>query len=432
MAAAPQPAHVYAPRLTTSLEALRGGLLWLTGLFGAFVFMEPSPYEVISLIAIVTFAVTGLTLSSALLPIAALLVVYNFGFAIAVVQVLDQPKPLMWMLVSAYLGTTALFFAAALGRNTEARLRLLLNGYMVAAVAAALAGIVGYFRLVPGTGLFVLYDRARGTFNDPNVLGAFLVLPALLAYQRVLAGRVGQVFRAGVVLLILLAALFLSFSRGAWGQFAVAAALLMALEFITTRSNRERVRIVLLAILGALAIAGFVAALLSIEQVAGLFETRASLDQSYDVGHTGRFGRHILGFLMVLDHPGGIGPLQFQRIFPEDPHNVYLNAFLSGGWLAGFSYLVLTATTLVLGLRFCFVPTPWRSTYLAVYAAYVGLVVEGAIIDSDHWRHYFLVLGLLWGLMAARRHRGAQTGANSLQSGPSPAISALEPARQAA
>ena len=177
----------------------------------------------------------------------------------------------------------------------------------------------------------------------------------------------------------------------------------MALEFVTTTSTRARARIVLLAILGVLAIAGFLAALLSIDKVASLFEARATLDQSYDVGHTGRFGRHILGMLLVLDTPLGIGPLQFQRIFPEDPHNVYLNAFLSGGWLAGFSYLVLTATTLVMGLRYCFVTTPWRSTYLAVYAAFVGLAVEGLIIDSDHWRHYYLVLGVVWGLMAAAR-----------------------------
>jgi hypothetical protein len=30
-------------------------------------------------------------------------------------------------------------------------------------------------------------------------------------------------------------------------------------------------------------------------------------------------------------------------------------------------------------------------------------VVESAIIDIDHWRHYFLILGVLWGLMAASR-----------------------------
>jgi hypothetical protein len=29
--------------------------------------------------------------------------------------------------------------------------------------------------------------------------------------------------------------------------------------------------------------------------------------------------------------------------------------------------------------------------------------MESAIIDSDHWRHYFLVLGVLWGLIGASR-----------------------------
>ena len=31
----------------------------------------------------------------------------------------------------------------------------------------------------------------------------------------------------------------------------------------------------------------------------------------------------------------------------------------------------------------------------------VGAAAESVIIDSDHWRHYFLLLGVLWGLMAA-------------------------------
>ena len=39
-----------APRLTA--EQLRGVLLWLMAFCGAFVFIEPSPYEVIGLLAI--------------------------------------------------------------------------------------------------------------------------------------------------------------------------------------------------------------------------------------------------------------------------------------------------------------------------------------------------------------------------------------------
>jgi len=53
--------------------------------------------------------------------------------------------------------------------------------------------------------------------------------------------------------------------------------------------------------------------------------------------------------------------------------------------------------------RFLFVRTPWQPIYHAIYAAYVGTIAESAIIDIDHWRHYFLILGALWGLMVASR-----------------------------
>ena len=51
-----------APRLFRSVERLRGALLWLTGFAGAIVFMEPSPYEVASLLTIFVFVCTGLAL----------------------------------------------------------------------------------------------------------------------------------------------------------------------------------------------------------------------------------------------------------------------------------------------------------------------------------------------------------------------------------
>ena len=111
----------------------------------------------------------------------------------------------------------------------------------------------------------------------------------------------------------------------------------------------------------------------------------------------------MLGAQLSLDRPLGIGPLQFSRFFGEDPHNSYLNAFMSGGWLSGFAYLTLTATTLVSAARFLRADTPWRSTYQVMYAAYLGVAVESAIIDIDHWRHYFLILGALWGMMVASR-----------------------------
>jgi hypothetical protein len=31
------------------------------------------------------------------------------------------------------------------------------------------------------------------------------------------------------------------------------------------------------------------------------------------------------------------------------------------------------------------------------------MMIESLIIDSDHWRHVFLLLGVQWGLIAATR-----------------------------
>jgi hypothetical protein len=399
---------VAGPRLAT--ESLRGLLLWLIGFSGAFVFIEPSPYEIVGLITIFLFAVTGLSLRAALVPLVLLLVLMNVGYAGAVVQVIDQTKPVIWVLVSVFLAVTAVFYAAMLGTNTEHRLELLMSGYLAAALVASLVAIAAYFRLFGGASdLFLLYSRARGTFNDPNVLGAFLVLPGLVVFQRMLAGRL--VIRGTLMLLVMLAALLLSFSRAAWGQFVFAAAVMMGLTFFTSRSVNERLRIVLIAVLGLLAIAALVVALLSVGEVADLFKERAALEQSYDVGRYGRFGRYIVGAEVALDHPMGIGPLQFSRLFVEDPHNTFLNAFLSGGWLAGFAYLTLSAVTIVQSTRFVFVRTPWQPIYHAVYAAYLGVVAESVIVDIDHWRHYFLILGVLWGLMAASRAYLAATPA---------------------
>jgi hypothetical protein len=174
-------------------------------------------------------------------------------------------------------------------------------------------------------------------------------------------------------------------------------------SFLTTRSNVDRLRIIAFAVLAAVALAAFIAALLSIDAVADLFKERASLVKNYDTGHLGRFNRHLLGGMMVFDYPLGVGPLQFSRYFPEDPHNSFLDAFMAGGWLGGFTFLALVLVTVVSGFRHVFARTPWQSTYIAVYAAFLGEVGESYIIDVQHWRHYYMIMGIVWGMIVAGR-----------------------------
>lgn len=407
------------------VERLQLSLLWLIGASSGIVLVEPAPYELFIAVAMVLFFATGLALRTAHLPIAILLVLYNIGFVVGVVPVLALEGTAMWTAVSCFMAVTTLLFALALADDTERRLAALLRGYVAGAVVVSLIGILAYFRLLPSSDAFLIYGgRVKSTFKDPNVFGPYLVLPGLILMQRMMFGRLRDFLLGGTLLMVIVGALFLSFSRGAWGHFAFSVVVLLALSYVTSRSVTERFRIVVFSLIGAGAAVLMVVALLSLPQVADLFNQRASLVQPYDTGETGRFGRHILGALLMLDHPIGIGPLQFSKYFPEDPHNSFLDSFVAGGWLSGFTFITMVLVTLVAGLRTVFVPSPIRAAYLALYATFVAEVAESYIIDVQHWRHYFMIMGALWGVMVATRSgavRGARVAPAPRAPLPSPA-----------
>ena len=364
--------------------------------------IEPAPYEFLIVVSLIVFAMTGLTLRVGHLPLMFLLIFYNIGFATSLVPVVTLEGTAMWTAVSCFLSLTTFFFAVALAEDTVRRTDALLSGYIFSAVITSVIAVLAYFKLIPGWEMFIGALRARATFKDPNVFAPFLILPALIILQRLMIGGSKGFLRNAAMAVIIAAGLFLSFSRGAWGHFGVSALVMLFLTYVTTRSNVERTRVVIVAVFFAILIAAFVLALLSLDQVADLFKERAALVQDYDAGHTGRFGRHILGALIVLDHPMGIGPLQFSKYLPEDPHNSFLDAFVAGGWLGGFAFLLLVVLTLWVGLRQVFIRTPWQPLAITAYAALVGEIGESYIIDVQHWRHYYLIFGLVWALVLAR------------------------------
>jgi hypothetical protein len=388
--------------------ALQRALVWLAGASIAIVFVEPSPYELVTLITAVLFFATGLRLRLMFIPLVLLLVLLNIGYTTAAVPLLDQSNIASWIATSWYMAVTVIVFAMVLSEDTSARLDMLRRGLIVGAMIAALSAIAGYFNLVPGgRDLLTLYDRGRGTFKDPNVLGAFLILPSLFVLQSVVSDRFSKSLRSAIALGVMALAILLAFSRAAWGGLVLTSAFMLGMMVLTSRSSAERSRIVVTACLAAIVAMLLVAVLLSFDSVSEMFQQRASFDQSYDEGRFGRFGRHILGAQMALDLPFGIGPLQFHRYFPEDTHNSYLNAFMSGGWISGLCYPAMVVLTVVLGFRHVFIQVPWQRTYLAIFSAFLGTVGEGFIIDTDHWRHFWLMLGAMWGMFAAAQNHKA-------------------------
>src|ERR1700686_1461337 len=160
-----------APTSAPRVLALQRALVWLVGASGAIVFIEPSPYELMTFVATVIFFATGLRLRLVFMPLLLLLFLLNVGYTIGAVPFLDKSEVANWIATSWYMAFTVIFFAMVVSEDTAARLDMLRRGLIVGALIASAAALVGYFSLVPGGhALFTLYERASGTFKDPNVL----------------------------------------------------------------------------------------------------------------------------------------------------------------------------------------------------------------------------------------------------------------------
>lgn len=394
-----------APRrapLILRIESLRMFMLWLTVFSSFLVLIEPAPYDLLAVLTLGLFVLTGAKWSRTLNPLAVFLFLYHLGAAICLIQVLHLDRTLVWTIVGIFLAITALFLAMVVQERTAERVTLIYKAWVLSAVVASLIGILSYFRLFPSADTFLIYGgRVKSTFKDPNVFGPFLVLPGLYLIQQLYARGLRAAPKVMISLGIIMVAMLLTFSRGAWAHFVFSAAIMTLLTFVVSRSSRERGRIIGFSLGGLLFSVVLLVVLLSIPAISHLLQERASLSQSYDVGEMGRFGRHILGFQLVLDRPFGIGMLQFHKYFGEDPHNTYLNGFLSYTWMGGIALLGLVFTTLALSFRLLFVPTPWQLPFICAFSTFVVVMAEAWIIDIDHWRHMYALLGLLWGMSAA-------------------------------
>ncbi|WP_156460324.1 O-antigen ligase family protein [Devosia sp. Root635] len=370
---------------------------------GGLVLFEPSPYELTFLIVLPLAFVAGLGLYRSTFGLLALLLAFVPFALIACFQVRYTPigNALIFSIVTIFLLLTSYFVANYVAEATERRMRIVMNAYTAIAVISALVGTLAYLGIMPGADIFLRYGRAKAAFNDPNVFGPFLVLPAMYALQRILlaSGRTAVV--AAIIYMVLFVGVFVSFSRAAWGHFALSSLIVLVLCFWLEAAARDKVRIMIMSLVGAAMLVVALAGLLSIPQVADLFETRAA-GQNYDSGETGRFGRQGYAFELALDHPLGLGPSEFHNLrIIEEPHNVYVTVLHVYGWGGGALYYLLIVLTLWRGIAALTRPSPYRLMMIPLVATFAMLVGESAIIDSDHWRHWYLLVGLIWGIASA-------------------------------
>jgi hypothetical protein len=419
------------PQMQTPATALADSVLhvvlYVTILSSFFVIIEPAPYEYLVAVLGVACILARVSLNRVLLPLLVLLLIRDAGGAIGLLKILDlgwmrlqgdpavhpetfdYPDSIRFLAISFYLGLSGIMIACIVSQDTVRRIATLRSAYIMAAVVASSLGAIGYFGfnygLFPDLEFLTWGDRAAGGFKGPNDLGAFLIPALLWLIQGFITDKIRPT--SLIASAIILIGLLLTFSRGALGSTAFTAAIMLYLLFATQRDRRSRNRLFLLVAAGAVAVAAVFMLLSSLDIVNHMFSERAGF-QDYDLNADNR-SRLLLeedSLREIFNHPLGMGPWGFAHATNWVSHEVYLGTILNHGWLGGAAYLTLVALTFTLGLRALWVRTPWQTFLIASYAGFIAMALEGLWGDTDHWRHFYIMLGLVWGLVAAT-HRAA-------------------------
>ncbi len=397
---APARQAVYIPADTIAVA-----LVWLTMAISGVVYFEPAPFDALAMMLILLLPLLRVVhVTPSLVLFLGMWLVIIACSMIAIFDAENTTKALKHQVITLYLAVAASVIAGFVAANPERHGRAVMSGYAFAALVCAVTAVIGYRNLAPGAAdLFTEFGRGRGTFKDPNVYGAFLV-PAILYALHNMMTR--PPFRALVSLAIvgfLVLGVLISYSRGAWANLALSLAVFGYLTFVTAPTVRRQLGLIVLGFVAVGMMVGVLFVATQFQETGDFLRERASLTQDYDVGSGGRFAGQLKALDVVIENPLGIGAREFGFFYHSgDVHNVYLSMFLNSGWIGGALYLTIVVVTVLAGFIHALRDTPTRGLFIAVYAGFVGTAGEGIIIDSDHWRHFFALLGITWGLMAGR------------------------------
>jgi hypothetical protein len=61
----------------------------------------------------------------------------------------------------------------------------------------------------------------------------------------------------------------------------------------------------------------------------------------------------------------------------------------------------LTLSNIIVGLKTLTIRTPFQPYAIVVTSCLIVITFQGIQIDTEHWRHYYWMIGLIWGMFAA-------------------------------
>jgi O-antigen ligase len=363
----------------------------------AIVRVEPAPSDAALAVIILVALVTGrMNLRTTPLGPAIGVTLFVALNLVTCVEVIDPARAAKFMWITVYLLAFALWVPSWVTNRDHARtlVRILVGISLVSAAIGSLALFVPF----PGHDLFTYYEgtRARALFKDPNVFGPFLVPAALIVMHELLEPRLlrsGRFLKLAMVFVLTCGILF-SYSRAAWLNLVVGVAVMGVILSLRRGGGKRAVVFVGVVVLAAVIV------VVSIQVTGQLdFLQERARFQTYD---NQRFGAQAGGIELAERKPIGVGPGQFELVEPISAHSTYVRALTEQGVLGFVVIVALLYGTLLMALRNAVIG---RDTYgiasAALLGAWCGMLANSVFVDTLHWRHLWLVAGLIWAAGAA-------------------------------
>jgi O-antigen ligase len=358
----------------------------------AIVRVEPAPSDAALAVIILVALVTGrMNLRTTPLGPAIGVAAFVALNVVTCVEVIDPARAAKFMGITIYLLAFALWVPSWV--TSRERARTLVRIYVGIALASAAVGSLALFVPLPGHDVLTYYTgtRARALFKDPNVFGPFLVPAALIVMHELLEPRLlrsGRFLKLAMVFVLTCGILF-SYSRAAWLNLVVGV-MVMGVILALRRGGGKRAFV----FMGVLVLAAVIV-IVSIQVTGqlGFLQERARF-QTYD---NQRFGAQAGGIALAERKPIGVGPGQFELVEPISAHSTYVRALTEQGVLGFVVIVALLYGTLLMALRNAVVG---RHTYgissAALLGAWCGILANSLVVDTLHWRHLWLIAGLIW------------------------------------
>ncbi len=383
--------------------------LGLTMAVSSVVFIEPAPYDVLVLAMLCIFLVRGLRFPHEMRAAALCLGLFAIGNLLAAASSPDPLTTLRSLSVRLYMVLAWCLFTSLIATNPPLVLRTIWSGYTFAAVLAVIWGALEYFGLISVEnwegGL-----RAKGPFKDANVFAPFLVPVALYTLKELYSSD-SAVRKTvyGSLFMLMAFGILISFSRGAWLSFIVAFSLFSLFCLVSMKSVRERLTWMLANMLLVLAAVSLLGVAVATTSVADRFFQRAVLTQKYDLDRGGRFYTQQRAIKEIGSTPLGVGPGRSDDVLGLEPHNLYLHIFFEAGWIGGLGFVAFLFLSFYRSLNLFRWQSSLRGEFFVVFASTFGTLLQSFFIDSTHWRHFWLLFAMTWGLIIAHSRSTVRT-----------------------